>query len=457
MPNRPLREISRAVAISRSPSLPGLMKEMLHCAATARSLWLLQAKAKAESASVKIKPPWAMRWPLTICGWIVIVRVARPGLTSTIAMPSPLLASSSRHIASAQARATSSGDGVALIFTTISLRSRLLHLSPCGRGRIASRDAIRVRGCDLSLGRNPSPQPSPTRGEGARCRYLCASIQSHHALNVVVIHRNLVGHRPRLAGQNKAGLELPWLQRIIHLHARIAFDKLGATGRAHAALAGERQIHPCPQRRIKDRFLRGDRYLATLAVDDQRRRRFRRRASRHDRFRARLAAEPRDETLDMNTVPFNADIAAGCLDILAHAGGAADEDVIDAGRRHQRAQQHPHLLAIEPAVQDRDILLLAGDHMEYREPLHEAVLEFFQGLTKQHAGGRSVAIKQKEPAAGLARQHAPHDRKNRRDAGASGKTDIEPRLAGRRRDAEAAGRRHDVEFIAGLQFVGGPA
>src|SRR5665213_4584153 len=57
-----------------------------------------------------------------------------------------------------------------------------LHLAPCGRGRIASPDAIRVRGCDLSLGRNPSPQPSPTRGEGARCRCLGGLSLSHHAL-----------------------------------------------------------------------------------------------------------------------------------------------------------------------------------------------------------------------------------------------------------------------------------
>src|ERR1700685_3444644 len=52
-----------------------------------------------------------------------------------------------------------------------------LHLSPCERGRIASLDAIRVRGCDLSLGRNPSTQPSPTRGEGVRCR--CLADQSN--------------------------------------------------------------------------------------------------------------------------------------------------------------------------------------------------------------------------------------------------------------------------------------
>jgi hypothetical protein len=110
MPERPLRETSRAVATSTSPSLPGRMKAMSHCAATARSLRELQAKAKVESASRKMKPPWAMRWPLTMCGATVMVSVACPGLTSTIAMPRPLLASSSLHIASAQARAISSGD-----------------------------------------------------------------------------------------------------------------------------------------------------------------------------------------------------------------------------------------------------------------------------------------------------------------------------------------------------------
>ena len=99
------------------------MKVTLPCAATARSLWVLQAKAKVESASVKMKPPWAMRWPLTISGRTVIDSVARPGPISTISMPRPLLASSSAHIASAQARARSSGESVALTFTAVSLSS----------------------------------------------------------------------------------------------------------------------------------------------------------------------------------------------------------------------------------------------------------------------------------------------------------------------------------------------
>src|SRR3954468_12185812 len=125
MPDRPLREISRALATSTSPSFPGRMKVTLHCAATARSLWVLQAKAKVESASVKMKPPWAIRWPLTISGLTVIDSVARPDPISTIVMPRLLLASSSFHIASAQARARSSGESVALTFTAVSLSSIL--------------------------------------------------------------------------------------------------------------------------------------------------------------------------------------------------------------------------------------------------------------------------------------------------------------------------------------------
>ncbi len=101
-------------------------------------------------------------------------------------------------------------------------------------------------------------------------------------------------------------------------------------------------------------------------------------------------------------------------------------------------------------MQDRDVLLLARDHMEDREPLHEAVLEFFQRLAKQHAAGRAVAVEQEKLAFGFARQHALGDRQDRRDAGARGEADMNPRLIGRMHDAEAAGRCHDIEFVAGL-------
>ncbi len=158
----------------------------------------------------------------------------------------------------------------------------------------------------------------------------------------------------------------------------------------------------------------------------------------------------------MDAVFGNADVAAGRLDVLAHSRWTADEDMIDGRGGDQRAQQHAHFFTVEPAVQDRDVLLLARDHMEKREPLHKTVLQLFQRFEEHHARGRAVAVEQKNPAVRLPRQHALDDRQDRRDARACGKADIDPRLVGRSRDAEAAGRRHHIEFVAGLQFVRGP-
>src|SRR6185437_3196332 len=98
----------------------------------------------------------------------------------------------------------------------------------------------------------------------------------------------------------------------------------------HAALAGERQIHAGSQGCIENGFFLGDRHLAALAVDDQRRRRPGWRGRRDDFLRPRFAAELRDETLNVNALVRDADLAAGRLDVLAHADRAADEDVIDA-------------------------------------------------------------------------------------------------------------------------------
>src|SRR5882757_7578262 len=245
MPDLPLREISRAVATRTSPSLPGRMKVMSPWAATVRSLWLLQAKAKAESASAKMKPPWAMRWPLTISGLTVMASVAWPDLISAISMPRPRLASSSAHIASAQARARSSGESVALTFTAASL---------AGLSMIFSEKPV--------------------------------STFLDHALilDVIVVHHDLLRNRFGLAGQDKPRLQLPRLQRIIDVHLRVALDQFCAAGRAHAALAGERQVHACAQRGIEDSLALGHWHVAALAVDDERGHRLRRRPRRHDLF-----------------------------------------------------------------------------------------------------------------------------------------------------------------------------
>src|SRR3982750_3830142 len=53
-------------------------------------------------------------------------------------------------------------------------------------------------------------------------------------------------------------------------------------------------------------------------------------------FGGGLAAQSRDKALHVNTVAGDSQLEAGRLDILAHAGGTADEDMIDARRRDQR-------------------------------------------------------------------------------------------------------------------------
>src|SRR5580704_3049197 len=151
MPDLPTRETSVAVATSRSPLATGLMKLIVQCCATVRSPYELHANANAESASVKIKPPWAISWPLSMASPTVMVSVARPGATSTISIPSPRDAVSADHIASADARASSSG-------VTISA----LSPSECDR-----RESHRARSRDRSDGLAPPSRylggPRPTR------------------------------------------------------------------------------------------------------------------------------------------------------------------------------------------------------------------------------------------------------------------------------------------------------
>jgi hypothetical protein len=58
---------------------------------------------------VNVNPPWPIACPFTMSSRTVIRIVARPGDTSTISMPSPRLARSPVHIASALRAATSCG------------------------------------------------------------------------------------------------------------------------------------------------------------------------------------------------------------------------------------------------------------------------------------------------------------------------------------------------------------
>jgi hypothetical protein len=76
------------------------MKTMSPPAATVTGPQLLQAQAKAVSASEKIIPPWQMAWPLTMSPRTVMVARAQPSPWSSSSMPSIREAASDAIIAS---------------------------------------------------------------------------------------------------------------------------------------------------------------------------------------------------------------------------------------------------------------------------------------------------------------------------------------------------------------------
>ncbi|MGY4508335.1 hypothetical protein ACVIN2_001789 [Bradyrhizobium sp. USDA 3650] len=108
-------------------------------------------------------------------------------------------------------------------------------------------------------------------------------------------------------------------------------------------------------------------------------------------------------------------------------------------------------------MQDRNVLLLARDYVEDREPIDEAILELFERLEEHDVVGGAIAVEQEELAVRLARKRALDDRQDRRDAGAGGKADMDTPGAGRRDHTKASRGRHHVQRVAALQIVRCPA
>ncbi len=106
MPLRPSRNRSAATASIRSPSSTGRRKLTLHWLATEAMPFVLQAKAKALSASAKMKPPWQEPWPFSMRSCTTMDMRAVPGPTCSSTMPSPALAWSPFHRVVAQAWAS---------------------------------------------------------------------------------------------------------------------------------------------------------------------------------------------------------------------------------------------------------------------------------------------------------------------------------------------------------------
>ena len=92
------------------------------------------------------------------------------------------------------------------------------------------------------------------------------------------------------------------------------------------------------------------------------------------------------------------------LAVLDQIAGAAQEGVIDLGGGRDRADQGLDLFGVDAAVEQRELLLLAREHVMHGEALEEAVLQILERLLEDDALRGAVAIDQHEAASRLARE-----------------------------------------------------
>src|SRR5271165_4496659 len=64
--------------------------------------------------------------------------------------------------------------------------------------------------------------------------------------------------------------------------------------------------------------------------------------------------------------------------LFDHAEGAAEEIAIDVLRRNDRPDQERDALAVDPAVEDLDLLRFAREHVKDRQAPEMAVLQLFE-------------------------------------------------------------------------------
>ena len=136
---------------------------------------------------------------------------------------------------------------------------------------------------------------------------------------------------------------------------------------------------------------------------------------------------------------------------LHHAVGAADEHRVDAVEIDPVREQRVGLGAVDPAVQELDVLRLARQHVDEVEARQVRVLERGELLLEHHGAGRAIAVEERELGARLGGQRRLDDRQQRRDAAAGREAEVAACAAGIERDVEVTDRRHHVQRVAGRQ------
>ena len=143
-------------------------------------------------------------------------------------------------------------------------------------------------------------------------------------------------------------------------------------------------------------------------------------------------------------------------DRLHHAVGATYEGGIDFAHVHPMLQQRIGLLAVDPPVQDFDVLRLAAHDINEVETGEEAVLQVGKLLPEDHRARRAVAVEKREAAVGFREQRRLDDRQQGRDAAACREANIVLPVRGLERNVEVPQRRHHVDGRALPQVLVGP-
>ena len=91
-----------------------------------------------------------------------------------------------------------------------------------------------------------------------------------------------------------------------------------------------------------------------------------------------------------------------------HGLRTTNEHFIHAFGREQRFNEILHFLCVNPALQQIDLLRLAGEDVDQRQAIRKPVLEVLQRLIEHHTGHAPVAVHQGEFGFGLLFQRRCH-------------------------------------------------
>src|SRR5207253_10674887 len=223
------------------------------------------------------------------------------------------------------------------------------------------------RGSALTMAIRPISESSATGSRSARPRALISvrvSIEWRLAKSGVVIHRDAVAHRHRLAGQDVTGCDFLVGEPVARRHFDLTTGDFRPAGRADAGLAGERRRKPGRAGAVKD-IAGGERHFSSAAVERHR-----------NSDTLGLGLQLRDlasdgfggtvggEALDMDSPLVDSAIEQRALGGIHHWAGPADEPAVDLGRiRDEQGNRLLAPLAVEHAVEQLNVLFLGVEEM----------------------------------------------------------------------------------------------